>query len=243
MIGNALQYAAIPCIFAMGSTIDGRAAAADARLHPRHAARSAAALPRPVAAGDRRTASFAVGLRARRRRADPRDHGARAARSCRSRSSSPSRAAACTGLGLLIAAIGLLVRETATLNNIVFGLLLVFCGANVPLDELPGWMATISQGLPLTHGIEAARRLADGASARERWRLDRRGGADRRRLRADRLRLIRALDGAEQGRRLATLESGMRRRPARAGSGLTSSARQEPDAVRASSSSPRSSSR
>ena len=37
-------------------------------------------------------------------------------------------------------------------------------GANVPLDDLPGWMSTIAQGLPLTHGIEAARRLADGAS-------------------------------------------------------------------------------
>jgi len=56
------------------------------------------------------------------------------------------------------------VRETATLNNIVFGLLLVFCGTNVPLDDLPGWMSFVSQGLPLTHGIEAARRLAAGQS-------------------------------------------------------------------------------
>ena len=55
-------------------------------------------------------------------------------------------------------------RDTATLSNIVFGILLVFTGANVPLDDLPGWMSTIAQGLPLTHGIEAARRLADGAS-------------------------------------------------------------------------------
>ena len=65
---------------------------------------------------------------------------------------------------LLSAGIGLRVRETATLNNIVFGSLLVFCGTNVALDELPGWMSFISQGLPLTHGIEAARRLADGQS-------------------------------------------------------------------------------
>jgi ABC-2 type transport system permease protein len=56
------------------------------------------------------------------------------------------------------------VRETATLNNIVFGILLVFCGTNVALSELPSWMSFISQGLPLTHGIEAARRLADGQS-------------------------------------------------------------------------------
>ena len=75
--------------------------------------------------------------------------------------------AACTDLGLTIAAIGFLVRETATLNNIVFGLLLVFCGVNVRLEDLPGWMSTIAQGLPLTHGIEAARRLAGGASFSE----------------------------------------------------------------------------
>jgi ABC-2 type transport system permease protein len=46
----------------------------------------------------------------------------------------------------------------------VFGLLLVFCGVNVRLEDLPSWMSTIAQGLPLTHGIEAARRLAGGAA-------------------------------------------------------------------------------
>jgi ABC-2 type transport system permease protein len=71
---------------------------------------------------------------------------------------------ACTGLGVSTAAVGLLARDTATLSNIVFGILLVFTGANVALSELPGWMSTLAQGLPLTHGIEAARRLADGQS-------------------------------------------------------------------------------
>jgi ABC-2 type transport system permease protein len=50
------------------------------------------------------------------------------------------------------------------LSNVLFGFLLLFCGINVPLDELPGAMSTIAQGLPLTHGVEAARKLADGAS-------------------------------------------------------------------------------
>ena len=50
------------------------------------------------------------------------------------------------------------------LSNILFGLLLIFSGANVNLDTLPPWMAAISEGVPLTHGIEAARRLADGRS-------------------------------------------------------------------------------
>jgi ABC-2 type transport system permease protein len=73
-------------------------------------------------------------------------------------------AVSCTGLGLINGALGLRVREVAVLANIMFGLLLIFTGANVPLDELPGWMRAISNVIPLTHGIEAARLLADGAS-------------------------------------------------------------------------------
>jgi ABC-2 type transport system permease protein len=73
-------------------------------------------------------------------------------------------AVSCTGLGLVNGAIGLRVRESAVSSNILFGVLLVMCGVNVPLDELPGWMEAISGVLPLTHGIEAARELADGAS-------------------------------------------------------------------------------
>jgi ABC-2 type transport system permease protein len=73
-------------------------------------------------------------------------------------------AVSCTGLGLVNGAIGLRVRESAVSSNILFGVLLVMCGVNVPLDELPGWMEAISSVLPLTHGIEAARELADGAS-------------------------------------------------------------------------------
>jgi ABC-2 type transport system permease protein len=70
----------------------------------------------------------------------------------------------CTGLGLICAGVGLRVRETAVLNNVIFGLLLIFTGANVPIDQLPGWMQAISNRIPLTHGIEAARQVADGAS-------------------------------------------------------------------------------
>jgi ABC-2 type transport system permease protein len=70
----------------------------------------------------------------------------------------------CTGLGLICAAIGLRVRQTAVLDNVIFGLLLVFTGANVPIDEFPGWMQAISNSVPLTHGIQAARDVAEGAS-------------------------------------------------------------------------------
>ena len=50
------------------------------------------------------------------------------------------------------------------LSNVIFGFLLIFTGANIPLSELPDWASTISEGLPFTHAIEAARLLADGAS-------------------------------------------------------------------------------
>ena len=68
----------------------------------------------------------------------------------------------CTGLGLINAALGLLIRETAVLSNVIFGLLLIFTGANVPMDDLPEWMQSVAQVLPFTHAIEAAREVADG---------------------------------------------------------------------------------
>ncbi|HVE64565.1 MAG TPA: ABC transporter permease, partial [Mycobacteriales bacterium] len=71
---------------------------------------------------------------------------------------------ACTGIGLLAAAVALWVRETSVLTNILFGVLLVFCGVNVTLDAMPGWMAFVARGLPLTHAITAARAALDGAS-------------------------------------------------------------------------------
>jgi ABC-2 type transport system permease protein len=69
----------------------------------------------------------------------------------------------CTGIGLVNAAISLRIRENAVLSNAIFGFLLIFTGANVPLHALPGWMSTAAQGMPFTHAIAAARKLADGA--------------------------------------------------------------------------------
>jgi len=73
-------------------------------------------------------------------------------------------ALSCTGLGLINAAVSLRVRENAVLSNVIFGFLLIFTGANVPLASLPGWMSAVSGGLPFTHAIKAGRRLADGAA-------------------------------------------------------------------------------
>lgn len=76
-------------------------------------------------------------------------------------------AMSCTGLGLLSAGLGLMVRETAVLSNVLFGILLVSTGANVPLDALPAWLGAVARGMPFTHGIAAARLLADGTPFRD----------------------------------------------------------------------------
>jgi ABC-2 type transport system permease protein len=162
VIGNALQYTAIPCVFAMSHTIQGERyqqtlgyiLVTPARRIPLFVGRSL-----PVLVNGAFTSAFAFTV-----------GGAILHIHVPAGAIAPLAltillcAASCTGLGLLTAAVGFLVRETATLNNIVFGILLVFCGVNVSLSDLPGWMSMIAQGLPLTHGIEAARKVADGAS-------------------------------------------------------------------------------
>jgi ABC-2 type transport system permease protein len=67
------------------------------------------------------------------------------------------------GLGLLMGCIGLITVNVMFVNNTVYFLLLIFSGANIPPASLPGWMQLISNGLPLTRGIAAARALITGA--------------------------------------------------------------------------------
>ncbi|HVD25965.1 MAG TPA: ABC transporter permease [Gaiellaceae bacterium] len=70
----------------------------------------------------------------------------------------------CTSLGLVIGALGLRARDVFFLANLVVFSLLLFCGVNVPFDSMPGWVQAVGRCLPLTHGIMAAREIADGAS-------------------------------------------------------------------------------
>jgi ABC-2 type transport system permease protein len=65
---------------------------------------------------------------------------------------------------MLLGSIGLRSKDFFFAANLAYFLMLLFCGVNVPLDELPGWMETIGRALPLTHGIMAAREVAAGAS-------------------------------------------------------------------------------
>jgi ABC-2 type transport system permease protein len=72
--------------------------------------------------------------------------------------------ASCACFGLVIGSIGLRARDAVLYANLAYFAMLVFCGVNVPLDDLPGWMAAIGRALPLTHGIEAGREIAAGAT-------------------------------------------------------------------------------
>jgi ABC-2 type transport system permease protein len=160
VIGNGIQYAAIPCLFAMTQTIAGERYQQTLGFilvtpAPRLPLFVGRALPVIVNAFLVAAFSLLVG-------------GALLGVSVPASSLGPLALVAavsafsCTGLGLLAAAIGLVVRETGVLSNILFGILLIFCGANVARDDLPGWMQAVGGGLPFTHGIAAARRLADG---------------------------------------------------------------------------------
>ncbi len=71
------------------------------------------------------------------------------------------------GLGLLLGSLALITVNVMFVNNFVYFLLLVFSGANVPLEGLPVWMQAVSSILPLTRGIAAGRQLVAGGSLSE----------------------------------------------------------------------------
>jgi ABC-2 type transport system permease protein len=72
--------------------------------------------------------------------------------------------ASCTCFGMLLGSVGLRAKDVFFAANLAYFLMLLFCGVNIPLDVLPGWMSFVGRCLPLTHGIAAAREVAAGAS-------------------------------------------------------------------------------
>ena len=76
----------------------------------------------------------------------------------------------CSALGLCIGAFGLRVRNTTVLAWVFIPVLLLVPGANVPVDRLPDWLRAIGSGLPLAHGIAAARGLVAGRTLADRGR-------------------------------------------------------------------------
>ena len=161
LIGNAVQYASVPCLFAMGNTVSGERfqgtlpllLASPARRVPLFLGRSL-----PVILNGFVVAMVALiggglllGVRV------PWSALAPLAFVVAITSFS------CAGLGVFTAAIALRVRESAVLSNLGYGVLLIFSGANIPLDLLPPWMSTVAGWLPMTHGIAAARLVAGGS--------------------------------------------------------------------------------
>ena len=160
VVGNALHSASLPCLWAMSHAIAGeRFQQTLGYIFASPAPRVPLFLGRalPVVANGFLVAAFAFVVGGMILRIDV------------PLASLPSialvtavAALACTGLGLVNAALGLVIRDNSLVSNIIYGFLLVFTGANVAIAELPGWIGTVSHGLPLRHAIEAARRLADG---------------------------------------------------------------------------------
>jgi ABC-2 type transport system permease protein len=162
VVGNAMQYAAVPCLFAMTQTIAGERfqqtlgyiLVSPAGRLPLFLGRSL-----PVILNGFFVAGFSLII-----------GGLILGVTFPVSSLLPLAlvvlvaSVSCTGLGLINAGLGLRIRETSVLSNILVGILLIFCGANVAISSLPNWMAEISVWLPLTHAIEAARAVADGNS-------------------------------------------------------------------------------
>lgn len=162
VIGNALLYTAIPCLFAIGNTITNeRDQQTLSLILATPASRFALFVGRalPVILNGFLVAVFALfaGAAILRIHLPP---------STWLPLLVPIAAAAfsCTGLGMTMAAIALRVRETAVLPNLLYGGLLIVCGVNVPVSALPGWLGAIAPWLPLTHAITAARALAAGST-------------------------------------------------------------------------------
>jgi ABC-2 type transport system permease protein len=162
VVGNALVAAAVPCLFGMADTItDERYTHTLSLLVVSPASRLALFLGRaaPVAVNGAVVAAFAFGVGTLIL-----DVSVPASALAPLALTVLVTALACTGLGIVNAAIGLRWRETALLSNLILYFLLLAAGVNVPLDLLPGWLSTIAQGLPVTHGAEAARELVAGSS-------------------------------------------------------------------------------
>ncbi len=79
--------------------------------------------------------------------------------------------ASTAAMGLLLGSLSLVTLNVMFFNNTIYFLLLVLAGVNLPLEMLPGWARIISQGLPLTRGLAAARMIVAGSGIGDVWWL------------------------------------------------------------------------
>lgn len=69
------------------------------------------------------------------------------------------------GYSLILGGLTLLFKRLEMLKELFQIVVLIFGGVLVPLDSMPGWMATIARFLPLTPGVEVLRKtLLEGVS-------------------------------------------------------------------------------
>jgi ABC-2 type transport system permease protein len=73
-------------------------------------------------------------------------------------------ALASIALGLLLGAVSIAYGDFFLVHTLIFMLLLLLAGVNIPVSQLPGWVQPISLVLPFTRSIQAARMALDGAS-------------------------------------------------------------------------------
>jgi ABC-2 type transport system permease protein len=162
VIGNALQIAALPGLFAMTFAISGeRWFQTLSPLLATPANRAAVflgrALPVVVNAAFVCVVSFVAGAAILHVHIDGSAIPALAVVIA-------ATSVSCTCFGFLGGPLGLRWRDAIIAINLADAVLLIFCGVNIPIESLPGWMQAVSEYLPVTHGLRAARRVADGAS-------------------------------------------------------------------------------
>lgn len=74
------------------------------------------------------------------------------------------------GIGILLSALMLYLRDTYLTQNTALTLLFFLCGVLFPIEYLPGWLQVISNLIPITHTLTLARRSALlGTSIAQQW--------------------------------------------------------------------------
>src|SRR5207248_848721 len=53
--------------------------------------------------------------------------------------------ASCTAFGLTIGSLGMRARDVFMFANVAYYVMWLLCGVNIPLDDLPGWLAQIGR--------------------------------------------------------------------------------------------------
>lgn len=72
---------------------------------------------------------------------------------------------AVSGLGLVLGTLGLLGTDLNVLLNLTLAGLLMLCGSNFPVSELPVPLQIFSACLPITHGLAAVRAIFVGTTS------------------------------------------------------------------------------